>query len=71
MVLRGENIAASKRDRPSRMERGKNEGRNMINTIVLTINDHKVKVTTDQEITETWKLEMIEWITNAENKLRN
>lgn len=42
-----------------------------MNTIVLNINGHKVKVTTDQPITEAWKAEMIEWITNAENKLRN
>ena len=54
---------------PSRMERGEDEDRNM-NQIVLTINGHKVKVTTDQEITEAWKTEMIEWITNEENKLR-
>ena len=41
-----------------------------MNQIVLTINGHKVKATTDQEITEVWKTEMIEWVTRREQVLQ-
>jgi len=40
------------------------------NKVVLEFDGRKVKVTTDQVITEAWKTEMIAWIKDNETKLR-
>ena len=42
-----------------------------MNEVILEFDGRKVKVTTDQPITEAWKAEMIAWIKDNEAKLRS